>query len=44
MEPLVVAVRDLPALMRSSELDHALHLAALMLAMTSGYLSGMLAS
>jgi ADP-ribose pyrophosphatase len=44
MEPVLVDLRDLPDLLRSSEFDHALHLAALMLALASGHLSGMIAS
>jgi ADP-ribose pyrophosphatase len=44
MEPILVDVRKLPELLRSSELDHALHLAALMLAVAAGHLPSMLAS
>jgi ADP-ribose pyrophosphatase len=44
MEPLLVDLRELSSLLRSSTFDHALHLAALMLALTSGHLPGLLAS
>lgn len=41
MEPLLVDVRELPKLLQSSEFDHALHVAALMLALVGGHLPGM---
>jgi ADP-ribose pyrophosphatase len=43
LEPVVVDVREMSLLMRSSEFDHALHVAALMLALTSGHLPGLIA-
>jgi ADP-ribose pyrophosphatase len=42
IEAVLVDVRDLAALMRSSQFDHALHVAAVMLALTSGHLPGLL--
>lgn len=44
VERAVVGIADLPALMRSGEFDHALHLAVIMLAVTRGHLRTILAS
>jgi ADP-ribose pyrophosphatase len=40
--PILVDLQEVPGLIRSSEFDHALHLAALMLAFVSGHVSGRL--
>ena len=43
LEPVLVDVREVADLLRSSAFDHALHVAALMLALTGGNLPGLLA-
>ena len=44
LEPVLVDLREIAGLLRSSELDHALHVAALMLALAGGHLPGLFAS
>ena len=44
IEPVLVDLQEMPALMLSARFDHALHISALMLALTRGYLPGLLPS
>ena len=44
LEPILVDMPELVSLMRSSEFNHALNVAALMLALAGGHLPGLFAS